>query len=168
MDASATFYQTLTGMSFTLLGLWFSVMQFSHGRWRSDPDMHATTQHLALKFFLPGVLGLAALLASANDGGLVWRVSFLVGGLIGVIESVRYLLGGTGPRGRLTVRSLALADPVLYALVVAAALIPAGLLALTPLQVEGIATGLLFVSGLFGVWVAFAERAPAPAPAPPA
>jgi hypothetical protein len=61
--------------------------------------------------------------------------------------------------GRISVRTLSLADPLLYALVAAAAFIPPGTTRLTPLQIEGVVTGLLFVTGLCGVWVAFAERA---------
>lgn len=159
MDPSAAFYQTLTGTSFTLLGLWFGVMQFAHGGWRTDPVRHASTLHLALKFFLPGVLGLASLLGSVNDGGLIWRTSFALGGLIGLIESVWYLRRGGGPPGRISVRTLSLPDPLLYAFVAAAAFIPPGLMRITPLQIEGIATGLIFVSGLCAVWVAFAEPA---------
>jgi len=159
MDPSNVFYQILSGSSFTLLGLWFAVVQFAHGGWRTDPDRHATTMHLALKFFLPGALGLASLLASANDGGLIWRISFALGGLIGLVESVRYLRHGGGPPGPVTVRTLSLADPLLYGLVIAAAFVPPGITRLTPLQIEDIATGLLLVSGICGVWVAFAERA---------
>src|SRR5215207_3411722 len=39
-------------------------MQFSHGRWRSDPVRHRTTLHIAMHFFLPGVLWLSSLLGS--------------------------------------------------------------------------------------------------------
>ncbi|GAA2849768.1 hypothetical protein GCM10010472_03510 [Pseudonocardia halophobica] len=158
MDPTVTFYQTLSGTSFTLLGLWFGVMQFAHGNWRSDPDRHAATLHLALKFFLPGVLGLASMLGTtAGDNGLVWRATFAIGGAIGLVESLRYLLR-TG-RARVPGRRLAVLDPLLYALVVAAAFVPAGTLAISPLQIEGIVTGLLFITGLCGVWLAFAERA---------
>jgi hypothetical protein len=57
------------------------------------------------------------------------------------------------------VRRLALVDPVLYLVVVAVAFLPAGTLAITPLQAEGMATGLVFVTGLVAVWFALSERA---------
>src|SRR3954453_17391987 len=91
MDQSTAFYQALTTASFTLLGIWVAVMQTAHGGWRSDPARHATTLHITLKFFLPGVLGLVSRLGSTTGGGLVWRVAFVVGGFAGFIESVRYL-----------------------------------------------------------------------------
>jgi hypothetical protein len=40
---------------------------------------------------LLGVLGLTSLLSAAGDNAAVWRVSFAVGGLVGFVESVRYL-----------------------------------------------------------------------------
>jgi hypothetical protein len=158
MDQSTTFYQALTTVSFTLLGIWLAVMQSAHGGWRTDPARHATTLHITLKFFLPGVLGLVSLLGSSTGGGLVWRVAFVVGGLAGFVESVRYLLRDIGRP--VAVRRLALADPVLYLLFVTVALLPASTLAVTPLQAEGLATGTVFVTGLLGVWIALSERAP--------
>lgn len=158
MDPSTTFYQALTSTSFMLLGIWVAVMQAAHGGWRSDPRRHATTLHITLKFFLPGALGLVSLLGSANNGGLIWRVTFVLGGLVGLAESVGYLLRGSARPA--TVRRLALADPVLYLLVVTVAFLPAGTLAITPLQAEGMATGLVFVTALVAVWFALSERVP--------
>jgi hypothetical protein len=132
-------------------------MQFAHGGWRSDPTRHATTLHVTLKFFLPGVVGLASLLGSAGNGGLVWRVTFVLGGLVGFVESVRFLLRGAARPA--AIRRLALVDPLLYLVVVTVAFLPAGTLAVTPLQAEGMATGLVFVTGLVGVWIALSERA---------
>ena len=157
MDPSATFYQTLTSVSFTLLGLWFGVMQFSHGGWRSDPDRHRTTLHIALHFFLPGVLGLGSLLGGTASSGLVWRVTFVVGGAVGLVEAIAYL---TSARPALGFASLLLRliSPTLWALVIVAAFVPQLSIGVTSLQLEGVAVGLIFVCGLCYVWLAFAER----------
>ena len=157
MDAARDFYQALSGVSFTLLGLWFGVMQFAHGGWRSDPARHRATLHIALHFFLPGTMAMASLLSSGTDGGLLWRVVFVLGGLIGFAESASFLgvpRTVPGPGGRV----LPLLDPLLYAFVVVIAFVPGPVGALTPLQLEGLATGLLFLTGLCYVWLAFAER----------
>lgn len=168
MDPSTTFYQVLTSTSFMLLAIWVAVMQSAHGGWRTDPERHATTLHVTLKFFLPGVLGMVSLLGSTAGGGLIWRTTFVLGGLFGTAASVRYLLRGGG-RGRpSTVRRLALVDPVLFLLVVTVAAVPAGALTVTPLQAEGLVTALVFLTGLLGVWIALSERAPVEAPARPA
>ncbi|MET0190194.1 MAG: hypothetical protein ABW212_14410 [Pseudonocardia sediminis] len=166
MDPSSTFYQTLTSVSFTLLGLWLTVMQLSHGSWRSDPGRHRATLHIGLHFFLPGLLGLFSLLGSSPGGSLLWRTVFVVGGLIGVLESLSYLRSGGIPHGRVH-RTLSYLDPLLYAAVIVAAFLPK--LVGTPLQVEGFVVGLIFGSGLCSAWLALSERArPTPTPVAPA
>ena len=61
------------------------------------------------------------------------------------------------------VRRLALAGPLLHLVVVVVAFLPATASAVSPLQAGGTATGLVFVTGLVGVWIALSERAPAAA-----
>lgn len=156
MDPAITFYQALAGISFTLLGLWFAVLQFSHGGWRSDPDRHRSGLHIALHFFLPGIASLASMLGAGTEGGVLWRIVFTLCGLIGAVEALAFLRAPGGPVA-LAGRALRAADPALYLLMVAAAFAPPGALPLTPLQVEGMVTGTLFVVGLCFVWLAFAE-----------
>jgi hypothetical protein len=157
MDEATVFYQALSGVSFTLLGLWFGVLQFAHGGWRSDPARHRATLHIALHFFLPGTMALGSLHSGDSDGGLLWRAAFVLGGVIGCAESVTFLRVRSGVPG-LGVQALRLLDPLLYALVVVVAFVPGPVGALTPLQMEGVLTGLLFLTGLCYVWLAFAER----------
>lgn len=57
-------------------------------------------------------------------------------------------------------------DPLLYALLVVAAFLPKGILRITPLQVEGTVTGLVFPVGLAMVWLAFVQRADEQADSP--
>lgn len=162
MEATAQFYQTLSGMSFTLLGVWFAVLQFSHGRWLGDPQRHRANLHIALHFFLPGFLSLGALLGAA-DVGLIWRLAFVIGGLVGLVESLSFLLqpgpgfgsAGAGAAGHF----LKVTDPALYTALILAALIPVGLFIVSPLHIAGIVVSLLFMSGLCYVWLAFAEPA---------
>lgn len=165
MDATSNFYQTLTGTSFTLLGLWLTIMQLSHGGWRTDPVRHRATIHIALHFFLPGVLGMFSLLTGVGDGGVLWRTTFVIGGGIGLIEALACLRAGALPHGRIHA-ALSQLDPALYLAVIVAAFVPPRTVALTPLQIEGMTTGLLFVSGLCSAWLAFAERE-VPGPPPP-
>jgi hypothetical protein len=154
------FYQTLSQMSFTLLGVWFAVIQFGNGRWHSPGWRHRANLHIALHFFLPGFLGLGALLSTGDDGGLIWRIAFVLGALAGLGESLSFLRQ-PGRSSALPRRVLGPADPVLYALMVVAAVLPPRLFVVTPLQIEGVVTGLILMSGLCYVWLAFAER-PAP------
>jgi hypothetical protein len=175
MDPAITFYQALAGISFTLLGLWFGVAQFAHGGWRTDPGQHRAGLHVALHFFLPGMASLASMLAGDVAGGLIWRATFVMAGLTGLVEAVTFvrLRGGVDALPSRILRSL---DPVLYATMVVVAFVPRGTFALTPLQLAGMATGGVFLVGLCFVWLAFAEpqapteptvhQAPAADPAP--
>jgi hypothetical protein len=156
MDPAITFYQALAGLSFTLLGLWFGVMQLAHGGWRTDPRQHRASLHVALHFFLPGMASLASMLAGGVGGGIIWKVTFVIAGLIGVAEAVSFLRlkGGVDSLPSKVLRSV---DPLLYAAMVVVVFVPRGTFALTPLQLAGMATGGLFLIGLCFVWLAFAE-----------
>lgn len=158
MDPAITFYQALVSVSFTLLGLWFAVLQFGHGGWLSDIERHRSSLHIALHFFLPGMASMASLLGTGTEGALVWRITFALAGLVGLAESVLFLRSPDGPRA-LAGRTLRALDPLLYSSMIAAAFLAPGTLPLTPLQVEGMATGSLFLFGLCYVWLAYAESA---------
>ncbi len=157
MDPAITFYQALASVSLTLLGLWFTVLQFAHGGWRSDMQRHRSALHIALHFLLPGMASLAALLTAGTAGGLVWRTVFVLAGLVGLTEAVSFLRSPDGPRDWAG-QTLRAVDPLLYASMIAAAFLTERALPLTPLQAEGAATGTLFLVGLCFVWLAFAER----------
>ncbi|MGY1829112.1 hypothetical protein ACI8AA_01640 [Geodermatophilus sp. SYSU D01180] len=156
MNPAIAFYQALAGISFTLLGLWFGVAQFAHGGWRTDPRRHRAGLHIALHFFLPGMASLASMLAGEVMNGLVWRVTFVTAGLIGLVEAASFMRLRRGVDA-LPSRILRSVDPVLYAAMTAVAFVPRGTFALTPLQLAGMATGGVFLVGLCFVWLAFAE-----------
>jgi hypothetical protein len=156
MDPAITFYQSLSGVSFTLLGIWFAVLQMGHGDWM-DRHRHRSTLHIALHFFLPGLAGLVAVLAAGAADGLVWRFAFLLAGMVGLVEAVGFLLTPGGPRA-LSGRALRVLDVPAYLAVMAVTLVRPGEFALSPLQLAGLATGTVFTLGLCYVWLAFSER----------
>jgi hypothetical protein len=156
MDPAITFYQALAGVSFTLLGLWFTVLQLIPGNRRADPRRHRANLHTALHVLLPGMASLAAMLADETINGLVWRATFLVAGLIGFAEAVSSMRRPKRSEA-LSSRILRSVDPVLYAAMGAVAFVPRDTFELTPLQLAGMATGGVFLVGLCFVWLAFAE-----------
>lgn len=159
MNAALSFYQLLTTVSFTLLGLWFVVMGLDP-RWRHDPVRHRASLHTTLMFFLPGAMGLGSVLSGGD--ALFWRVFFVAGGLAGLVEALAYLRSPAD--GDRVVRHLA---PLAYIAVVAAAVLPGPVLGLVPLQVEGLATGLVFVGGMARLWLGLTRTAePAARPGP--
>ena len=116
----------------------------------------------ALHFLLPGSTGLAAVLAGGEP--LFWRAAALLAGIAGVAESIGFLAAPGFPRA-LSGRFLRALDPLLYAGVGVAAVTSLPLGKLVPMQVEGVATGLVFLAGTAYLWLAYAER-PAPLPTP--
>lgn len=157
MDPANAFYQVLAGTSLTLLGLWFGITNISHGGWHDDPARQRAMLHVSLRFFLPGMAALGALLSGGTQGGLIWRITFIIAGLIGVFESITFL-GAPGRPVALAGRTLILLDPLLYAAMIVIVFLPRGIVApLTPLQLEGMATGSLFLLGMIHAWLAYVE-----------
>jgi len=156
MDPAITFYQALAGVSFTLLGLWFTVLQLVPENRRTDPRRHRANLHTALHFLLPGMASLASMLAVGTTNGLIWRTTFLVAGLIGFAEAVSFMRRQKRSDA-LSSRILRSVDPALYAAMGAVAFVPRNTFSLTPLQLAGMATGGVFLVGLCFVWLAFAE-----------
>jgi hypothetical protein len=97
MTAATSFYQLLTTVSLTLLGLWFAVLGIAHGGWRDDPVRHRATLHIALLLLLPGVMGLASVLGGTNP--VLWRTAFMLGGVVGVVEAVQFVRAPHRPSG---------------------------------------------------------------------
>ena len=137
------------------------VVGLSYGGWRTDPTRHRYDLHVALHFLLPGATGLAAVLAGGEP--LFWRAAALLATAAGLVESLGFLAAPGFPRAR-PGRALRALDPVLYAFVAAVTSLPLGLV---PMQIEGVATGLVFLAGTAYLWLAYAERS-APLPAPSA
>jgi hypothetical protein len=159
VTAALSFYQLLTTVSFTLLSLWLVVLGLDQ-RWRRDVARHRATLHTTLMFFLPGVMGLGSVLSGGN--AVMWRVFFVLGGLAGLAESVAYLRAPGRPvGGDRVLRGL---SPWPYAAVAAAALLPGPVMGLVPLQVEGLATGLVFGTGMVHLWLALTRAQEAPVP----
>lgn len=175
------FYQTMAQLCFTLLGLWWLVLQTKYREWIDSPPQRRRITNISLYFLLPGSMSLLALLA--GNARLLWQIAFCVAGILGVIETIFILRGApkrseqprpphgaasplTRLRMAMVAEWLALA---LFALVAIIAVVPdAGYikaLALSALTVEGILATLLVVLGLVFAWIYFLEPAHTDTPA---
>lgn len=136
-----TFYALMSVTCFTLVGLWWTVVE-RHPNWRRDRRLRRLAGGTYLSFLLPGLMSMFAQVNPANP--LMWRVSFGLTAIAGLVSSVRLLTieptGQPGPFRRF--RWLA---PVLYATILVLGIAPelAGLIGATPLQVAGILLILL-------------------------
>ena len=145
-----TFYATVSATGFTLLGLWWVVVD-KHPEWFRDPVTSRMAYVVSLHFIIPAASSLLSLVAP--DKSIVWRVVFVATGLSGVVGAA--LVATTLRVGGRSVGTVAmvLALPV-YLLVMLVAAVPevAEPFDLLPLQVEGFLTAAILVLGLHAVW----------------
>jgi hypothetical protein len=156
------FYQTVAQLSFTLLGLWWLVLQTKYDEWIHHRLRRRMATTITLYFLLPGSMSLLALLATNTR--LIWQVSFIIAALIGGVTSILFLRDARKSRWRnpWSIRIIHIASGagvVLYALVIVVALLPDVFrkLGTTPLTVAGVAVTLLVIVGVTLVWTYFVE-----------
>lgn len=153
------FYKTISGLSFTLLGLWWIVIQarFADGKGTAHARRHA--YEVMLFFLLPGVMSLFSIV---DGSGAWWRLVFSITGLLGLVEIILYW---TSARGGMTVsgRALRLVGFVIYVVILVVALYPelaVDLVDLRALAIEAVLSGILVVIGIHLAFQAITETPP--------
>lgn len=157
------FYQTAAQLCFTLLGLWWLVLQTKYREWIDDSERRRMATSVSLYFLLPGAMSLMALLGA--DIPLLWRTTFALASAIGAVETF-LTRQRTGSRER---RSLIAAGQwlgfALYLLVLLVAIVPGIALFgvfIAPLLTAGVGLSLLVTLGVLLAWAYFLDqRAPA-------
>jgi hypothetical protein len=145
------FYATVAQASFTLLGLWWVLLQIRYEAWFGDVAYRRAVYDISLYFLLPGMMALGSLLAVQQP--TIWRGVFAALGAVGVVESALVVAGMRVLRAHGALVAFAdWASLVIYALVVLVALwtrLPeqAGL-GLRPLEAEGILVAVLLLLGI--------------------
>ena len=136
MDLTA-FYSLLAVTSFTLVGLWWTVVE-KHAEWKDDPRRRKLAGGVYLSFLLPGLMSTFAQVDPTNP--LLWRTSFGLTSVVGLVSTVT-LLQLDRSRGRGPFRRHRWLVAVLYLVVMALGVFPglAGLVGLTPLQAASLA-----------------------------
>ena len=157
----ATFYATVSATGFTLLGLWWVVVD-KHPEWFEEPVSARMAYVVSLHFIIPGASSLLSLVAP--EKAVVWRLVFVATGLSGAAGAVLMVRSRQVTGLSLGTTSLMLALPV-YLLVVLVALAPelSKAIGLTALQVEGFLTSMILVLGLHAVWFFSHQHQPAKA-----
>ncbi len=147
MDIS-TFYGLFSATCFTLVGLWWNVVQ-GHPQWLRDSALRRAVGGVYLAFLLPALMGLFAQVGG-SDSPSVWRVSFLVISLVGAVSAIR-LFSLTAEEGAAPYQAVA---GVLYGLVALIGLVPelVSPLGLAPIQAAALLLILLIVIAHGLVW----------------
>jgi hypothetical protein len=159
------FYSTVASLSFTLMGLWWAVVQFRHEEW--IPRYRGLVYSVFLSFLVPGTMGLAAQIDLASRW--VWQLSFVLAagfGIAAMIGSIRVDADDPGAWILGPGRTVTIG---LYALVALVALLAEPIADATDgdfsaLQVEAALVTLLM---FLGVNLAFAAMAMPKTAAPP-
>ena len=156
------FYQTAAQLCFTLLGLWWLVLQTKYREWIGDSERRRMATSVSLYFLLPGAMSLIALLGT--DIPALWRTTFALASAIGAIETLLSAVRA----GREKERRLAAAGQwlgfALYVVVVvvAVAVTPPGIslfgAALSPLLTAGLSLSLLVTLGVLLAWGYFLDQ----------
>src|SRR5829696_6814677 len=138
MDVT-TFYALFSATCFTLLGLWWSVVQ-RHEGWLRDPGRRAVVGGVYLSFLLPALMGLFAQVGGTETPA-IWRVSFVGIAIVGGVSTFRLLRRSrsrTGLQGPLMRHQWVVV--VVYALVAVIGAFPelAEPLQVKPIQAEAI------------------------------
>jgi hypothetical protein len=164
------FYQTAAQLCFTLLGLWWLVLQTKYREWIGDSESRRTATNISLYFLLPGVMSLIALLGA--DIPPLWRTTFALASGVGALQT---LLSGLGARRRERGTLVAAGQWLgfaLYLLVVIIAITPPQIslslfgvtllgFGVPPLLASGLSLSLLITLGVLLAWGFFLEqRAP--------
>jgi hypothetical protein len=146
-----SFYSSVAQASFTLLGLWWVVLQIRYGPWMRNVRVRRAVYDISLYFLLPGMMSLMSLLAA--DVSTIWRVSFTVAGVAGALEAILSLAttrGHDSPTRLVEIGNWA--SLVLYPAVAAIAIrrtIPNEIgIQLHPLEAEGILVAALLTLGV--------------------
>jgi len=136
----STFYAVVAGTCFTLVGLWWNVVE-RRREWMADPASRRHAGGIYLSFLLPGLMSVLAQINPQEP--LIWRGAFVAAGAVGLWSTLGLMRAGGPLRGVFTRnRWLVL---VLYGLVLVLALIPdaAPVVGLQPLQAGGLLLVLL-------------------------
>jgi len=156
------FYQTVAQLSFTLLGLWWLVLQTKYSEWIHDRLRRRMATNITLYFLLPGSMSLLALLAT--NSRLLWQVSFIIAAVIGAVTAILFLRDALKSQWHnpMSIRIISLASGLglaLYILVIIVALVPDTFRSLgtTPLTVAGVGVTLLVIVGVTLAWTYFVE-----------
>ncbi|MGP4004414.1 hypothetical protein [Streptomyces sp. 8N706] len=151
MDIS-TFYALFSATCFTLVGLWWNVVQ-GHQDWLRDPALRRIVGGIYISFLLPALMGLFAQVGGTETPE-IWRVSFVVLAVIGCVSTMR-LTGRSRRDGSSVFLTLAQAVAALfYALIAVVGAAPelADVVGVQPIQAEAVLLILLVVLAHGLVW----------------
>lgn len=149
-----TFYATLAGICFTLVGLWWVVVQFKYELFMSSPPLRLAAYVASAHFIAPGVISLVSVLTS--EEAALWRVGSFVGSVLGIVAAVAALRSAalTGSQRMVEVALL-----ILFGVLAALSFIVTPVFGLKPILVEALVNVGVVVLGVQYAWQFFVAGA---------
>ncbi len=87
MDLS-TFYAVVAGTCFTLVGLWWNVVE-RRPDWLADPHLRRLVGGVYVSFLLPALMSLFAQIDPSEP--LIWRTTFVAASAVGAYSTLRLI-----------------------------------------------------------------------------
>jgi hypothetical protein len=148
-----TFYAALSGICFTLLGLWWVALQLKYDLWMSTPARRLTAYVASMHFVVPGLIALVAVLST--DEAPIWRLGSVLGGTFGVVVSGYAIRAAALTRWQRAQEVIMLG---LFMAIIVLSFVTTPLFGLRPIVIEALVdVGLLGV-GVHFVWHFLTER----------
>lgn len=150
-------YRVTATISFTLIGLWWLVLQLARDEWIDDPARRRENLLVVLGFLLPAT---ATLFGGAANEGWVWRSAFGVAGALGAVAMTVYATAGVeGRRYGGAKQAVRYASAALYAAILAVSIaenLPDSLgINVSTRELEGMLVALLVALNVVVAWLQF-------------
>ena len=156
MDTS-TFYALLSGACFTLVGLWWNVVQ-GKPEWVKNETTRALASGVYLSFLIPGLMSLVAQIGL--DTPIIWQATFAIATVLGIVYTNRIIKKTQNaiPTGAFYSKRWGI--NVIYALILLFAVFPdlSGYIGIKPLQLEAMLVAGLILIGHGLAWDFLMEK----------
>jgi hypothetical protein len=152
-----TFYSGLASICFTLVGLWWVVVQFKYEWSTASPARRLTAYAASMHFIAPGLLSLVAVLVT--EEATIWRLGSALGGALGVIMCALSIRSAFLDRAQRIQEWALLA---LFAIVFVLTFVTTPVLGLKPIMVEALVNVAIVAFGVQFAWQAFVSNAGRP------
>ena len=149
------FYGRFGAVSLTLLGLWVIVVQTRYEAWAGSPGHRRQATAVAITFGLPGSMSFLSLVDP--DRALVWRASFVVGGVLGAAAILAVVVDRAGrpsdPKAAIGLWTCGVLHGAIAVTAAVAGPLRRSDFGLTPLQTEALLFSLVMSVGLAVAWL---------------
>lgn len=155
----STFYAVVAGTSFTLVGLWWNVVE-RRPDWLADPHVRRLVGGVYMSFLLPALMSLFAQIDPSEP--LIWRTTFIAASAVGVYSTLGLIKADQNVTTPGPLRRHRWLVAVVYGLIAVLGFVPevAELVGLTPPQAAAFLLVLLVLLAHALTWEFMTQNRP--------